>query len=68
MKEIIMTVDTNGKTSIETKGFKGKSCLQASKFIEDTLGTSKDIQFTDAYYEFDSNVMKKFLTNFVNQK
>jgi hypothetical protein len=26
MKEIILTVDIDGKTKLETKGFKGKAC------------------------------------------
>lgn len=53
MKEIILTVDNDGKTKLETKGFKGKACLQASKFLEDTLGQNILDRFTDAYYEFD---------------
>lgn len=53
MKEIILTVDMDGKSKIETKGFKGKACLQASKFLEDALGESRDEQFKPEYFEFD---------------
>jgi hypothetical protein len=53
MKEIILTVDNDGKTKLETKGFKGKACQQASKFLEDALGESRDEQFKPEYFEFD---------------
>lgn len=64
MKEIILTVDIDGKTKLETKGFKGKACLQASKFLEDALGQNILDRFKDEYYEFDgvrnTNQAKQF--------
>lgn len=53
MKEIILTVDIDGRTKLETKGFKGKACLKASKFLKDALGESRDEQFKPEYFEFD---------------
>jgi hypothetical protein len=68
MKEIILTVDIDGKTKLETKGFKGKACMQASKFLEDALGKVTDTELTPAYYEFDGQRMGESLKKFVNQK
>lgn len=68
MKEIILTVDMDGKSKIETKGFKGKACLKASKFLEEALGTGTDNQFKPEYYEFDRQTMKSSLNKFITQK
>ena len=40
MPQIKITIATNGDTTVETKGFKGKSCLAATKKLEEALGTS----------------------------
>ena len=55
MKEIILTVDIDGKSKVETKGFKGKACLQASKFLEDALGQTIESIYKPEYYEFDGS-------------
>lgn len=39
MEEIIIDVAPDGTTKITTKGFKGKSCKEATKAIEEALGT-----------------------------
>ncbi len=39
MKQIIVTIDAEGNTSVETKGFKGQGCKAASKALEMALGT-----------------------------
>ena len=46
--EIIITPD--GKTTVETKGFVGASCRDASKFIEEALGESTGEQRTAEFY------------------
>ncbi len=38
MKTIEITVSPKGETQVETKGFTGSGCRQASKFIESALG------------------------------
>ena len=38
MKTIEIIVSPSGKTQVETKGFTGSSCRQASEFIELALG------------------------------
>ncbi len=35
---IEVTVTPRGETSIQTKGYAGSACLQASKFLEGALG------------------------------
>ena len=37
-RTIEITVDPKGKTTVETRGFTGASCQQASRFIEQALG------------------------------
>jgi Protein of unknown function (DUF2997) len=38
-KLIELTVSPTGETKMETKGFTGNSCRDASKFLEHALGT-----------------------------
>ena len=38
MKTIEITVDIQGKSTVETKGFTGGECRHASRFVEDALG------------------------------
>ena len=40
MKTIEITVSPKGETQVETKGFAGNECRDASKFIESALGKS----------------------------
>jgi Protein of unknown function (DUF2997) len=37
---IEVTVSPNGETCIQTKGYAGGDCLQASKFLEQALGVA----------------------------
>ena len=34
MKEIVIDVSNDGEIQIETRGFKGKSCIHESEFLE----------------------------------
>jgi len=38
VKQIILTVAPDGTPKIETKGFLGRACLPASKWLEKALG------------------------------
>ncbi|MDA7918235.1 DUF2997 domain-containing protein [Mariniblastus sp.] len=38
MKTIEIIVSTKGESQVETKGFTGNGCREASKFIESALG------------------------------
>lgn len=63
MKEIIIDISDNGEVKVETVGFKGKSCLKESSFIESVLGKPLFQELTPAYYENDNTAQqnKKFL-------
>lgn len=41
-KTIEITVLPNGRTQVETKGFVGPECRQASEFVEKALGQQTD--------------------------
>ena len=47
--EIIVAPD--GKTTIQTRGFVGSSCQDASRFIEQALGQRTDEKLTSEFYQ-----------------
>ena len=49
-KIIEVTVSPKGETTVQTKGFIGSDCLQASKFLEQSLGISTAEQKTGEFY------------------
>jgi Protein of unknown function (DUF2997) len=52
MKKIIrVIVSPKGETKVETKGFSGGECREASRFIEHALGQSVGEQFTAEFYQ-----------------
>ena len=47
---IEVTVSPTGETSIQTKGYAGADCLQASKFLEQALGVpAKEVKTGEFY-------------------
>jgi hypothetical protein len=49
---IEVLVSPTGEINIQTKGFAGSDCLQASKFLEQSLGViSTDRKTTEFYQE-----------------
>ncbi len=50
MKTIEIIVSPQGQTNVQTKGFSGSSCREASKFMEQALGQRTDEQLTSEYY------------------
>ncbi len=62
MKQIIIDVLDSGEIKIETKGFKGKSCIEESQFLKDLLGEEKARQLVPAYYQTkNKTVIRKHL-------
>jgi hypothetical protein len=51
MKLIEIIIATNGQTRVETKGFAGSGCRQASKFVEQALGQRTSEQVTAEFYQ-----------------
>lgn len=50
MKQIIIDVLDSGEIKIETKGFKGKSCIEESQFLKDLLGEETARNLVPIYY------------------
>ncbi len=50
MKIIEVTVDPEGKTKVETKGFSGSECVDASRALEQALGVQIAEQKTSEFY------------------
>ena len=52
MQRIIeVVISPQGETTIQTKGFAGSDCLQASKFLEDALGVNVAEHKTGEFYQ-----------------
>ena len=50
MKTIEITVDPKGQSRVETKGFTGGECREASRSLEQALGTRSAESLTAEYY------------------
>ena len=51
IKTIEVTVAPNGETSVETKGFAGAECQDASRFIEQALGQRTGERLTAEFHQ-----------------
>ena len=49
-KVIEITVSPNGSSTIETKGFTGPDCQNASRFIEQVLGQKVSARLKPEFY------------------
>jgi len=54
MKLIEITISPEGQTRLETRGFHGATCQEASWLLERALGSATAEQLTSEYYQ--SNV------------
>ncbi len=61
MKEIVIDVSNDGEIQIETKGFKGKSCITESQFLKDILGKETARKLTPTYWQENKSAVKKHL-------
>jgi hypothetical protein len=50
MKTIEITVNPLGQTRIETKGFSGSECIEATRELERALGVTRKDQRTAEFY------------------
>ncbi len=48
---IEVIVSPTGETTVQTKGYAGADCLQASKFLEQALGVTTADRKTAEYHE-----------------
>jgi len=51
MRTIEILVSAKGETSVQTKGFAGSSCRDASRFIEQALGQRLNEQLTAEFHQ-----------------
>ena len=50
MKTILLIVSPDGSSRVETHGFAGRECQQASRFLEQALGQKQGEQLTADFY------------------
>lgn len=50
MKTIIIIIGPDGRSMLETAGFYGSSCKDASRFIEQALGQTQGETFKPEYH------------------
>jgi hypothetical protein len=51
LKTIEITVDPQGQAKVQTKGFSGPECRQASQFVEQALGRRTAESLTAEFYQ-----------------
>ena len=51
MRIIEIVISPKGETTVQTKGFAGADCLQASKWLEQALGIATNDNKTAEYYQ-----------------
>ena len=51
MKTIEITVGSKGETKVETRGFTGGECREASRFVEQALGTRSAETLTAEFHQ-----------------
>jgi hypothetical protein len=51
VKTIEITVDPKGQTRVETRGFTGGECREASRFLEQALGARAGEQLTAEFHQ-----------------
>ncbi len=50
-RTIEIIVDTKGATTVQTRGFQGASCRDASRLIEQALGQKTGERLTTEFYQ-----------------
>jgi hypothetical protein len=50
-KTIEITIGPKGETTVQTKGFSGPECRDASRFVEQALGQRTAEQMTAEYFQ-----------------
>jgi Protein of unknown function (DUF2997) len=54
MKTIEIIISPTGQATVQTKGFAGSSCQEASRFLEQALGARVSGERTAEYYQTES--------------
>jgi hypothetical protein len=51
MKSIEIVISPKGETTVQTKGFIGGSCREASRALEEVLGVKAEERMTGEFYQ-----------------
>ena len=62
-KVIEIIVASNGEARVETRGFRGSECREASSFLEEALGLATTEQLTAEFHEHTSQQQSSFQGN-----
>jgi hypothetical protein len=54
MRTIEIIVTPEGRTTVQTKDFRGSSCREASRFIEQAIGNPTGEKLTTEFYQAES--------------
>lgn len=54
MRTIEIVVTPEGRTTVQTRGFRGSSCREASRFIEQAIGNPTGEKLTTEFYQAES--------------
>ena len=60
-KTIEVTVSPDGQSTVQTKGFSGAECRQASRFIEQALGQRTAEVLTAEFYQTQADRVREEL-------
>ena len=64
-EEIVLKFNTKtGEATVETKGFKGGKCADASKFLKETLGTMTKDVLKQEFYEKNTELENVVQSNY----
>jgi len=58
-QQIVIDVNDTGEVRIETRGYRGKKCIEEARFLKELLGTETFKQLTPAYYVRTKAITKK---------
>ena len=59
MKTIDVIVSRDGSTRVETNGFAGAQCKEASQFLEQALGLKQNEKLTADFYRSEVNAQQQ---------
>jgi Protein of unknown function (DUF2997) len=57
-KKIIITVSPDGATTVQTTGYTGPACKDASRFIEEALGEKTAERLTPEYHQAETRKIR----------
>jgi len=59
MKTIEIIVTRDGNTTVRAAGFRGSSCREASRFIEQAIGKTQSERMTTEFYQTEAVQQKQ---------